>query len=125
MIEGRAIIREQKNLIQTMIRRARIVNFRGYQVPVCAMPHEMRSEAGHLLNAQYPFSITYDDVWSEGVRKYSLRSRRKGGANLLPIAAYFGGGGHQNASGFTMALEEPFPFSFVDHAQLKLDLEAA
>jgi oligoribonuclease NrnB/cAMP/cGMP phosphodiesterase (DHH superfamily) len=125
MIEGRSIIRDQKNLIQTMIRRARIVNFRGYQVPVCAMPHEMRSEAGHLLNAQYPFSITYDDVWSEGVRKYSLRSRRKGGANLLPIAAYFGGGGHQNASGFTMALEEPFPFSFVDHAQLKLDLEAA
>jgi nanoRNase/pAp phosphatase (c-di-AMP/oligoRNAs hydrolase) len=83
----------------------------------------MRSEAGFYLGAKYPFSITYDDKWNEGKRYYSLRSRKKGGLDLVRIGKVWGGGGHAHATGFNRPIDEPFPFDFVNDAQLELELE--
>jgi oligoribonuclease NrnB/cAMP/cGMP phosphodiesterase (DHH superfamily) len=125
MSQGQAILREQKNFIQTLLQRARIVNFGGYEVPVCAIPYELRSEAGFWLSLKYPFSVTYDDVWRDGVRKYSVRSNKKTGIDVKAVTKPWAGGGHAHASGFSLPLDEPFPFTVVNHAQLKLDLDAA
>jgi oligoribonuclease NrnB/cAMP/cGMP phosphodiesterase (DHH superfamily) len=124
LLAGEAILREQKNLIQTLIARARVVHCAGYEVPICAVPYELRSEAGFWLGAKYPFSITYDDIWSEGVRKYSVRSRKKGGMNVIPIAEAFGGGGHKNAAAFSQPVDEQILFWLPSwQQQLKLDLD--
>lgn len=125
MIQGQGILREQKNFIQTLLQRAAVVEFQGYEVPVCAVPYEMRSEAGFWLSRNYAFSITYDDIWDQGIRKYSLRSNKKIGFDVMAVTKPFGGGGHKHASGFNTPIDTPFPFTFVNRGQLKLDLEAA
>lgn len=124
-LEGAAIIRDQKNHIQTLLKRARIVLFMGYEVPVCNIPYELRSEAGFWLSLKYPFSITYDDVWSEGIRKYSVRSNKKTGIDVMKVTEPWGGGGHKHASGFALSIDEPFPFTYLYGQQLKLDFETS
>jgi oligoribonuclease NrnB/cAMP/cGMP phosphodiesterase (DHH superfamily) len=123
MIQGKAIIRDQKNLIQTLLQRAHLVSCRGYEVPLCQVPYDMRSDAGFWLSLKYPFSITYDDVWSDGVRKYSFRSNKKTGIDVMKVTQPWGGGGHKHASGFTVPIDLPFPFLAVQGRQLKLDFE--
>lgn len=122
-LEGTAIIREQKNFIQTLLQRATLVNFRGYEVPVCNVPYDLRSDAGFWLSLKYPFSITYDDIWSQGIRKYSVRSNKKTGIDVKAITKPWDGGGHKHASGFTMPVDMPHPFTIVQGKQLKLDFE--
>jgi oligoribonuclease NrnB/cAMP/cGMP phosphodiesterase (DHH superfamily) len=124
-IEGAAILKEQKNFLKTLLKRARLITVLGHEVPICNVPYDLRSEAGFWLSLKYPFSITYDDVWEEGVRKYSIRSNRKTGINVMPIAEAFGGGGHKHAAAFTTSVEEKnlFWIAPAHSFQFKLDLE--
>ncbi len=123
-IEGEAILRDQKNFLQTLLKRSRVITVLGYEVPICNVPYDLRSEAGFWLSLKYPFSITYDDIWEEGLRKYSIRSNKKTGINVVPIAEAFGGGGHKHAAAFTTSVEDANLFWIPPSAfQFKLDLE--
>jgi oligoribonuclease NrnB/cAMP/cGMP phosphodiesterase (DHH superfamily) len=125
MAEGGAILRDQKNYLNTLLKRARLISVLGYEVPICNVPYDLRSDAGFWLSIKYPFSITYDDMWSEGVRRYSIRSNKKTGINVMPIAEAFGGGGHKHAAAFTTAVDEKLLFWMPPANgafQMKLDL---
>lgn len=61
------------------------------------------SDIGNMLAIGKPFSATYQET--REYRKYSLRSE-KGGVDVSRIAAEFGGGGHENAAGFKIAITE-------------------
>lgn len=85
----------------------------GFRVPVANIPYTLTSDAGHLMCSQPmdglgeadwcaekpPFAACYWDT-PKG-RVFSLRSV-DGGADVSAIAAQYGGGGHKNASGFTL-----------------------
>jgi uncharacterized protein len=72
-------------------------------VPVLAanVPAEYASEVGNMLAAKSPSGISL--TWQylgKGETKCSLRS--VGDVDVIPIAKYYGGGGHKNAAGFTL-----------------------
>ena len=73
-------------------------------VPIANLPYTLSSDAGHLLCGEnHPFAGCYWDTPSG--RVFSLRSRPDG-ADVGKIAEQYGGGGHQNASGFRVAFDE-------------------
>lgn len=82
----------------------------GHWVPVANLPYTLTSDAGHLMCKPYAspnlqgemvtpnFAACYWDT-PKG-RVFSLRS--VGDFDVSAIAATYGGGGHKNASGFTL-----------------------
>lgn len=106
ILEGRAILRTQKQNIASMLKQARKC-----EIPYSAVPTPKpvatglavnapihQSEIGHELANQ---SGTYGLVWYMGADsrvKCSLRSN--GDYDVSSIARAFSGGGHRNAAGF-------------------------
>ena len=101
-VEGRAILRLEHELIGKIIEEAVLVNFEGETVAAVYSP-VMNSQIGERLCAGYPFCI----IWHQhdGRRYFSLRSRA-GTTDVAVIAARHGGGGHVNASGFSIPCNE-------------------
>lgn len=102
--EGAAIIRRATSdinaLLPVVTRRMRIGN---HEVPVANLPLVFTSEAGNLLAQGEPFAACYWDTPTG--RVFSLRST-EGGEDVSVIAEKFGGGGHRNASGFSVPFED-------------------
>lgn len=67
-------------------------------VPMLNVPYFMASDCGNMMSEGHPFSVTY--YITETEIKFSLRSQ-KGGKNVAKVAAFFGGGGHEHAAGFS------------------------
>jgi len=106
---GETIMKSRDELIYDILKTAMdtVVLF-GHRIPVAAIPKAMHSEAGEILYNMYPtapFVLTYADIRSRGVREYSFRSRKIGGADVKAIATHLGGGGHQNAAGVSVPLK--------------------
>lgn len=98
-------------------------------VPVANLPYTLTSDVGHLLCERSWYGLTPDGelayVEENGLREYggfshpfgacywdkpdgrcfSLRSR-DGGTDVGEIAKLYGGGGHANASGFTVPYDQ-------------------
>ena len=94
----RKLQRDIKELIASGVRRMTIA---GYDVPVLNAPSAYVSDAGHLMSIGEAFAACYWD--HPGGRSYSLRSDRETGIDVAEIAKKYGGGGHKNAAGFTVA----------------------
>lgn len=105
--EGASINRKlDKDMREIADTNTRFLSISGYGVPVCNMPGHMSSEAGHYLCNTWPdfaFAATYY-INREGHAKFSLRGR--GDFDVSAIAQSFGGGGHKNAAGFTIAADQ-------------------
>lgn len=71
----------------------------GHSVEVANVPYTLSSDAGHLLTQTNAFGACYFDT-PKG-RVFSLRSVDEK-EDVGAIAKSYGGGGHRNASGFTM-----------------------
>jgi len=101
-IEGRAILRREDVLITKIVRESVLVEFEGEPVPAVYSP-VMTSQIGERLCRDYPFCI----IWHQrnGRRYFSLRSK-PGTADVSAIAARHGGGGHVNAAGFSIPLQD-------------------
>ena len=99
--EGRAILRREHALMDTIVAESVLVNFAGETVPAVYSP-VMTSQLGERLCAGFPFCV----IWHEqnGRRYFSLRSKR-GTADVSAIAARYGGGGHVNAAGFSCPVQ--------------------
>lgn len=93
--------------VRQLARQAEFNNLFGYQVPCVNVPKVMASDVGEALCnlfPQSPFSVTY--VILENKVRVSLRSKKETGINVKELAERKGGGGHVNASGFFLTLEE-------------------
>lgn len=100
-VEGTAICRYKDQLVDANLKRVRMGNIRGYQVPVVNVSAELRSEVGDAMCRQYkdaPFAALYFDD-EEGNRKWSLRSRSDFDVTSV-LKTFEGGGGHAQAGGF-------------------------
>lgn len=99
--EGRGIVRkEAKDRAELLSASGAMhMSIAGYVVPAVNLPYTMASEACTVLAANAPFAVSYWDT-IDG-RSFSLRSAPDG-VNVAEIAARFGGGGHDHASGFSI-----------------------
>lgn len=94
----------QKNIIKLLEATKFMIHIQGYEVPCANVPYMWGSEAGEILCNDFPFSATYYETGTH--RVYSLRSNKETGIDVSEIAKKFGGGGHKNASGFRIKIEQ-------------------
>lgn len=94
--EGSAILRHQRNMVNDIANRAYEVEIQGHKVLVVNSP-VLQSEVASFLSINRPFGACWFRN-EKGFDVYSFRSR-DGGIDVSKIAAQYGGGGHQRASG--------------------------
>lgn len=87
-------------LAKSYAAKAVIVPFMGYDVPVVNVSSDFASIVGDFLGKENPFAVMY--VVTADKVLVSLRSNTEKGVNVKYIAAKFGGGGHDNAAGFSI-----------------------
>jgi uncharacterized protein len=98
--EGSAIERKHhKDVHELLSVVTRRMNIGGYNVPIANLPYIHVSDAAHELAKGEPFAGCYWDT-PKG-RVFGLRST-DAGVDVSEIAKQYGGGGHRNASGFTV-----------------------
>ncbi|HEY5212829.1 MAG TPA: hypothetical protein VIJ38_07395 [Acidobacteriaceae bacterium] len=101
---GRAIERKHhKDVVELVEVCRRRMKIGGIEVWGASIPYTLTSDAGNLMSEGELFAVCYWDT-PKG-RVFSLRSKPEG-ADVSAIAKAYGGGGHKNASGFTVPLAE-------------------
>lgn len=101
VLEGKALLRLQRQYVETMCQQAVTLNLAGHHVPV-VNASVLFSEAGERLcelHPDAPFAAYYFDR-GDGSTQWGLRSR--GEVDVSEVAKLYGGGGHHNAAGFTV-----------------------
>lgn len=105
-VAGAAIERKHfKDIAELLVVTQRTMEIGGFTVPVASLPYTMSSDAAGLMSEGHPFAACYWDTAKH--RVFSLRSQKDGGEDVSKIAASFGGGGHKNASGFSVPRDHP------------------
>jgi len=102
--EGKILLRKHQQDCSRVALNTRTMKCMGYEVPVVNANIFFASDLGHLLSANAPFALIYMDL--PGGRKYSIRCQKDTDFDVSLIAEYFGGGGHKDASGFTIAYDD-------------------
>lgn len=107
-LQGKAIERKHfKDIAELLEVTTRRMLIGGFNVPVANLPYIFSSDAGHKLATGEPFGACYWDT-PKG-RTFSLRST-DAGEDVSAIAKSYGGGGHRNASGFSVSYEDAKQF---------------
>lgn len=104
-VEGAAILRRERQIIDDHLRHARDIEMDGYTVP-CVNATVLFSDIAGELAVGKPFGVCYFDR-ADGKRQYSLRSTADG-VDVSEIAKAHGGGGHRNAAGFEEITREEY-----------------
>ncbi len=100
--EGEAIERKHfKDIDELLDVTMRYMVIGGHRVPVANLPYTLTSDAGHQMAEGNPFAACYWDT-PDG-RVFSLRSTDDG-LDVSDIAKQYGGGGHAQAAGFSVAI---------------------
>lgn len=102
-VEGEAIERKHFKDVAELVKVCqRVLRIGGQVVPAASLPYTLTSDAGHMMAQGQPFAACYWDT-PRG-RVFSLRSTDDG-MDVSEVAKQYGGGGHRNASGFTVSLD--------------------
>ena len=100
--EGAAALRYHDKLVASAARYPLPMTIGCYVVPtVCCPTVELVSDLCHKLAVGNPFAATWAQK-PDGSRVFQLRSTPEG-VDVSEIAKGYGGGGHRNAAGFTLA----------------------
>ena len=103
--EGEVLARKHTKDVNEFIEDAKgSLVIDGHTVPSLNCPYFHASEAGNIMSKNEKFAACYY-ITPNGV-KFGLRSQADGGMDVSEIAKKFGGGGHKNASGFSVSLNE-------------------
>lgn len=111
--EGAAIERKHFkdiNELLGVVQRRMVIG--GHNVPVANLPYTMVSDAAHEMAKGEPFAACYWDT--QKGRVFGLRSSDEG-VDVSEVAKLYGGGGHRNASGFTVSYTAAAQFEIEDH----------
>jgi oligoribonuclease NrnB/cAMP/cGMP phosphodiesterase (DHH superfamily) len=99
-LQGEAIERKHfKDIDELLGVTQRRMVIGGYNVPIANLPYTLVSDAAHKMAKGEPFAGCYWDT-PKG-RVFGLRST-DAGVDVSEVAKQYGGGGHRNASGFTV-----------------------
>ena len=96
--EGEILLRSQRNMVDSIVKKAREVEIQGHKV-LCVNTPVLQSEVANYLSKGRPFGVCWFESES-GDRVYSLRSQEDG-IDVSTIAKkYPGGGGHYHSAGY-------------------------
>jgi hypothetical protein len=101
--DGRAILLYHDKMVEDACKNAYFVMIAGHQVLCVNVPYFLGSDSAALLlkrHSDLPFAA-YWLTRADGVVEWGLRSEDHR-LDVSEIAKKFGGGGHRNASGFTV-----------------------
>lgn len=98
--EGMAILRAEKQIVDSHVRQAIETEIDGHRVLMVNATYFASEIAGELAKGR-PFGVVWFEG-DEGERVYSLRSDENG-VDVSAIAKQHGGGGHARAAGFRVA----------------------
>lgn len=103
-----ALVAAQRQLVDECMATASepFIDPFGFKMVLCNAPASVASELGNALATKYPDCIAV--IWhtdeKTGIHKHSLRS--VGDVDCTELAKKFGGGGHKNAAGFSVNINE-------------------
>jgi oligoribonuclease NrnB/cAMP/cGMP phosphodiesterase (DHH superfamily) len=100
-VKGEGALAFEQMCARMAAETACMVEFEGHVVPCVNVPYTLVSTTAGLLAEKAPFAIGWFQK-ADGTFQYSLRSRGEGGVDVSEVAKKYGGGGHRNASGFTL-----------------------
>lgn len=100
---GSALRDYQKELIKSIGNKAATVNWKGVTIKLVNSPI-LQSEIGDYLSSEETVALIYYKNHETNKIIGSLRS--KGNLDVSSIAENFGGGGHKNAAGFTLKIDD-------------------
>lgn len=106
-VEGHAIRRAEKQVINTQVRNAHEIELGGFQV-LCVNATAFFSETAGELAKDRPFGACWFER-KDGHRQWSLRSDENG-IDVSQIAKRHGGGGHFHAAGFEQIISHGIAF---------------
>lgn len=109
LMEGAALLRSHEKNVSSFIKHAYEMEIGGHAVPVVNVPYHYASDTANALLAAYP-EAPFAACWfmiDGNRRQFSLRSE-DARTDISEIAQRYGGGGHRNAAGFTVAVPD-FP----------------
>jgi len=102
--EGNTLLRIEKNSIETSVKYACTATILGHRVPMINNPYLISKTLAKLAKGQ-PFAAAFF-MRKDGKFVFSLRSNGMEGLDVSEIAKKLGGGGHKNAAGFTVSINE-------------------
>lgn len=110
--EGRRVLAGHRRNIEGFLENAYMLTIGEHVVPVVNVPHRYASDCGNALLARYPvapFAACWHQI--DAMRRAFLLRSENGRTDVSAVARRFGGGGHRNAAGFTVAMTdwEPLP----------------
>ena len=97
--EGAVLIKQQDFNVSRLLNAQHLITLNGVEGLAVNAPSMFSSDLGHALaNLSGTFGLTY---YYHGNRQfYACSLRSIGEFDVSELAKHFGGGGHQNASGF-------------------------
>jgi hypothetical protein len=96
--EGEAILRREKQIVDSHVGFAREVDIDGYHV-LAVNATVLTSEIAGELAKDRPFGACWFER-ADGKRVWSLRSEKTDGVDVSEISKRHGGGGHRQAAGY-------------------------
>ncbi|MDO8584768.1 MAG: DHHA1 domain-containing protein [bacterium] len=109
--EGKLVLARETKIIQELAADAELVEFEGFRCFAANSPMLVTGIGTELVRRNPPISI----VWAKRGGYYRVSLRSVGEVDVAKIAQKYGGGGHKNASGFTIPENTPFPWKAVNN----------
>lgn len=103
--EGEPLVRAQRTEIERTLRHAHPVRIGEHRLEAVNAVH-LRSRIGHELAARAAFGIPCGAVYRVLGQRVEVSLYSIGELDVSGIAVALGGGGHRNAAGFSVSLEE-------------------
>lgn len=97
LMKGRSILNYKNRSIEHLLDKQFKISILNYKVS-CVNTMLYNSEIGNILSKENSFGATY---YFDG-EKYIFSLRSSNNIDVSKIAKFFGGGGHKNASGFSI-----------------------
>lgn len=108
--QGKIILAYENTLINDIIKSAELVKFSGhkaYAVNLPKLPINFKSKiALALMEKEVPVVV----LWRNKGKIVTVSLRSQKNVNTLKIAQKYGGGGHQQSSGFSLPADKPLPW---------------
>ncbi|MEK7555299.1 MAG: DHHA1 domain-containing protein [Patescibacteria group bacterium] len=109
VMDGKIILRYQKEILNYLLRQADKVKFNGYEVLAVNSP-VFNSELGHLLSKK---KSSFGVVWYRNNHSNIFSLRSDGKVDVSKIAKKYGGGGHKSAAGFSLDIKKGLPWKYI------------
>ena len=103
--EGASIVRANRMEVERVVRHAHPISIEGKPVEAVNATHN-RSAVGHELAERKAYGVPWSCVYRVGQDRVHATLYSVGDVDVASVAVRLGGGGHPNAAGFSVSLDD-------------------